>query len=143
MPWHRVKEGEWMGSIVAAAGFKEWRWIWDHAQNAAARSGHDPNMLVPGAQVFIPAVEPKTVSRGVDNAHVFVRPQDEDKLILRFNGIAIYIENFGPISYTLTVVGNSKSGTISSEDDQVEIPLPIATTEATLEIGGVTRTLRV
>jgi hypothetical protein len=133
-----------MGSIAADAGFKEWRWIWALGQNAGLRSNRpDPNLLAPGDSVFVPKVEPKTTSHPTDAAHEFVRDQDQDKLILRFNGVKVYIQNFGPIAYTLTVAGTPKTGTISSEDDQVEVPLPIGTKEATLDIGGITRTLTV
>lgn len=143
MPWHKVEKGEWMGNIASDAGFKAWRWIWALGQNAGLKSRHDPNMLVPGESVFVPKTEPKTESRPTDAAHEFTRDVDEDKLVLRFNGIAIYVENFGPISYTLTAGGNTKSGTIASENDTVELPITIDTKEATLEIGGVTRTLSV
>jgi N-acetylmuramoyl-L-alanine amidase len=144
MPWHTVAEGEWIGSIAADAGFDAWRWIWNLGQNANLRATrHEPNLLVPGDKVYVPAVEPKTESRSTDAEHVFTRKHDEDKLIIRFNGIAIYVENFGPIDYTLTVAGHSNSGTVSSEDDRIEVALPISTKEATLEIGGVTRTLTV
>src|SRR5512146_1009057 len=126
MPVHTVERGEWMGSIAADAGFKAWRWIWDLGQNASLRAKRpDPNLLAPGDHVFVPKAEPKSSPHPTDAAHVFTRDLDEDKLIIRFNGVAIYIKHFGPIAYTLTVEGNPRSGTISSEDDKIEVPLPI------------------
>jgi Putative peptidoglycan binding domain len=144
MGYHTVTDGEWMGRIAWDAGFKEWRWIWEHGNNAGLRAKrHDPNMLAPGDTVWLPPAKPKSTSHSTDKAHEFVRDRDEDKLVLRFNGVALYVQNFGAISYTLTVNGNPTTGTIASENDQIEIPLPISTKEATLEIGGVTRTLTV
>ena len=143
MPLHKVQSGEWMGSIAADAGFKAWRWIWNLGQNANLRSLRDPNLLSPGDMVFLPKVEPKEVARSTDSPHTFAVRHDEDKLILRFNGVATYIRHFGKIDYKLTVAGKEHTGSVSSESDQVEVPLPIGTKEATLEMGGITRTLMV
>ncbi len=95
MATHTVVEGDWMGSIAADAGFKEWRWIWALGQNAGLKSlRQEPNLLAPGDRVYVPAVEPKTTSHPTDAAHEFVRDQDEDKLILRFNGVASLHQEF-------------------------------------------------
>ena len=144
MPIHTVAEGEWIGSIAADAGFDSWDWIWALPQNASLRAARsEPNLLVPGDHVFVPPVEPKTSAHATDAAHEFVRAQAEDKLILRFNGVQLYIQHFGPLEYTLTVAGNSQSGKISSENEEIAMPLPIGTREATLEIGGESTTLNV
>lgn len=144
MPYHKVENpGEWMGSIAADAGFKEWQWIWKLGQNASLRSARDPSLLSPGDVVYVPKVEPKEVAKATDADHLFEVEHDKDKLIIRFNGVDIYTQNFGPIPFTLTIGGVANPGAIAAENDKIEVPLPIATKEATLEIGGITRTLMV
>lgn len=144
MAMHTVALGEWIGSIVAAYGFDSWDWIWAHGNNAGLRADReDPNLLVPGDKLYVPDTKVKTENRPTDQPHVFERQLSKNKLILRFNGVAVYIQNFGPIAYTVTVDGDSTTGNIASENDTVEIPLPIGAKEAILEMGGITKNLKI
>jgi hypothetical protein len=62
MPQHTVKQGEHMADIAAQYGFADYRPIWEHAGNAALREQRkDPNVLMEGDVVTIPAVRAKTV----------------------------------------------------------------------------------
>lgn len=55
MPQHKIHQGECIDSIAAARGLLP-ETIWDHPNNAALRKSRrdDPNVLMPGDQVFIP-----------------------------------------------------------------------------------------
>jgi len=85
MPMHQVGMGESIPSIAADNGFY-WETIWNHGQNASLKAKRkDPNQLLPGDQVFIPDLTPKTESRGTDASHKFKLKGTPIKLKMQLN----------------------------------------------------------
>ena len=69
---HIVVQGEHLSQIAEKYGFKDYRTIWDHGQNAALKAKRkNPNVLHPGDNVFVPDREPKEESRPTDQRHRF------------------------------------------------------------------------
>ena len=52
---HIVEQGEYLASIALKHGFRDWRVIWNHPDNAALKQRRrNPNVLLPGDQLAIP-----------------------------------------------------------------------------------------
>ena len=69
---HTVKEGEHLSGIAARYGFRDYRTIWNHPQNADLKSRRrDPHVLNPGDVVFIPDKKLKSEDRPTGARHVF------------------------------------------------------------------------
>lgn len=70
---HAVVQGDTLASIAQEYGFRDWRRIWDHSDNAALRAKRgSPELLSPGDTVVVPLHEPKWVSVRTDAVHEFV-----------------------------------------------------------------------
>ncbi len=55
MPTHTVKQGEHISRITEQYRFFDYHTIWDHANNSALKQKRqNPNVLLPGDQLFIP-----------------------------------------------------------------------------------------
>jgi hypothetical protein len=87
---HQVGEGDCIGNISFRYGF-EWTRIWNHPENAELRARRsDPNILLPGDIVHIPAKELKELSCATDRRHIFKRKKRSRK-------IAVAAPRGGPI----------------------------------------------
>ena len=52
---HSVKQGEHMSGIARHYGFSDYKKLWDHANNAKLKTlRKNPNILLPGDEVFVP-----------------------------------------------------------------------------------------
>ena len=81
---HVVKQGETMASIAALNGFADFNTLFTHPDNAELRKKRkDPNILLPGDIVTIPAVRPKTVVKQAGAVHAFVLASKQLRLELR------------------------------------------------------------
>src|SRR5690349_12697775 len=70
---HKVVQGEWLASIAASYGFKDWEFVWNAGENESLRKRRlVPEQLLPGDQVFIPARRQKTEKCAPGAAHAFV-----------------------------------------------------------------------
>jgi hypothetical protein len=137
VPWRKVKKGEWIGGIVAKAGHKSWKEVWNHSRNARLRKKRDPNLLVKGDFLYIPKVESKEESESSDTRYRHKVEREQDELILCFKEVGAYIKLFGAIAYKIKVGKNELEGEIKSEGQKVKIPLGLAVEEGALWIEGV------
>ena len=81
---HKVSQGECIDSIALAYGFFP-STLWIHESNSELRSlRKDPNILLPGDEVFIPDLQPGEESGATDQRHSFLRKGVPAKLKLRF-----------------------------------------------------------
>ncbi len=72
MPDHQVKAGDTLVSIAHAHRWRDWTTIWNHENNAALRERRkDPQELVPGDVVHVPAKTPKSLEAAVGQSHLF------------------------------------------------------------------------
>lgn len=73
MPMYVVSQGECINSIAAEHGLF-WRTVWDHPENAGLRELRpDPNMLLPGDEVFVPDLREDHHDAPVEDTHRFKR----------------------------------------------------------------------
>lgn len=67
-----VKQGEHISRLAHAHGFRDYRTVWDHPENAALkRLRRNPNVLLPGDEVFIPDRGDRVELRPTDQRHRF------------------------------------------------------------------------
>lgn len=80
---HDVKAGDCLSSLAVEYGFA-WKTIWEASENDRLRQVRkDPNVLLPGDQVFIPERELGAVSKPVDQRHRFKIDRGAARLRLR------------------------------------------------------------
>jgi len=83
MPKYVVQSGDCISSLAEENGLL-WQTIWDHPENAELKAKRqDPNILLPGDEVFIPAIELRLETRPVDGTHKFVKKGVPAKLRIR------------------------------------------------------------
>ena len=69
---HIVQQGEHLPQIAEQYAFRDYRTIWDHPRNAALKTQRkNPNVLLPGDEVFIPDKVQKTASCATTQRHRF------------------------------------------------------------------------
>lgn len=79
---HTVKQGEHIVRLANQYGFRSHKTIWDHPENADLRAlRQNPNVLLPGDQVYIPDKEDRTEDRSTGARHIF--QVEREKLLLR------------------------------------------------------------
>lgn len=72
MPRHTVKQGECLMGIALLHGFRDWRRIYEHPENAALRRMRpQPHILHPGDVLFIPERGVKQLGASTGKTHVF------------------------------------------------------------------------
>src|SRR4051812_36519592 len=55
---HRIIAGECLSSIASAYGIRDWKAIYDHADNRAFKEARpDPNVVLPGDVILIPDLD--------------------------------------------------------------------------------------
>lgn len=81
---HFVAQGECFSSIAEKHGHA-WKTLWDHPRNSELRQRrNNPNILLPGDQIYIPQPEMRLESVATDRKHCFVRKGIPAKLRLQF-----------------------------------------------------------
>jgi hypothetical protein len=69
---HTVEQGEYLARIAMDYGFSDWKTIYNHPQNAEFKSNRpNPNVILPGDQLFIPDKTEKQESASTDQSHCF------------------------------------------------------------------------
>lgn len=70
---HKVKEGEWIGSIARFYGFAKWEIIWNRSENKELRKARneDPFTLGKGDVLFIPPLSENSKSAEIKAKHKF------------------------------------------------------------------------
>ena len=76
--YHTVQQGECFSSLAHKYGFKDYRFIYDHPENAELKEKRkNPNVLFPDDEVFIPDNELKEVGKETEKKHKFILHQDK------------------------------------------------------------------
>jgi peptidoglycan hydrolase-like protein with peptidoglycan-binding domain len=72
MPTHTVKQGDHISRITEQYRFYDYHTIWDHPNNSALKQKRqNPNVLLPGDELFIPEKEFKKVTGSTAKTHRF------------------------------------------------------------------------
>ena len=68
---HVVREGEHMARIAANHGFRDYRTVWNHPDNAPLRASRSPHVLAPGDEITVPDIASKSVEAATEKRHRF------------------------------------------------------------------------
>lgn len=109
-----VGQGDCLSSLARRYGFRDWRTIYFHPDNARLRDKRsDPNHLLPGDRVAIPDKQPGLIPRATGARHTFVVTSGPTRVRLR-------LEQLDPKRYRLTVGRSVFEGTGSVIDHTVD-----------------------
>lgn len=140
---HVVKPGEYIASIAWRYGFSDYKKVYDHPDNAALKKKRpNPDVLMPGDEVVIPDLKPKTLTLAGDSStKILVKlPKRELRLCLKDpDGKPLASE-----AYVLTIAGDDGGPRKGSTDGDglLKEKVSIDSKGAKLEVAGRTLTLR-
>ena len=131
---HSVEQGEHLSQIAKLYGFPDYKILWDHPQNADLKNlRKNPNILLPGDQVFIPDMEEKEEPGSTDKRHSFV--VDKETLKLRLVLEDIYEKPIAGAQCALLVDGQVFQLTTDAHG-KIEQEIPLDAKEGVLTIRG-------
>jgi len=105
--YHTVEQGEYLGVIAKEYGFASYSTIWEHDNNAALRDlRKNPNILLPGDQVFIPDKQSKQAEIKTGKQTRFKVRQD--KMLLRLVLEEVFGEPLANATCQVTVDGKTE-----------------------------------
>jgi hypothetical protein len=137
---HVVRPGECLSSIAKQHGFRDYRIVYDHPDNASLKAKRrNPNILHPGDEVVIPDKELKEVPVATTALHRFVVKSHAKVLRLRL--LAHGHEPVADQPFELEVDHRVIRGRTDGQGG-VEQPLPIGVREGLLRVAGRTLRLR-
>jgi hypothetical protein len=148
---YTVQQGDHMSSIAKAFGFSDYQTIWNHPNNASLKQQRqNPNVLLPGDNVFVPDRALRQESRSTDQKHTFVKKATGLKLRLTLLdqyekpiANASCTLSLGSDTKTVTTDGNGRieediqpdvhDGILVIQDDQT----PLYNTQIPLKVGDL------
>lgn len=131
---HIVEQGEHLSQIAKLYGFPDYKILWDHPENADLKKlRKNPNILLPGDEVFVPDKEEKEESGSTDKRHTFV--VDKEALKLRLVLEDIYEKPIAGAQCAL-LVGDQTFQLTTDGKGKLEQDIPLDAQEATLVIRG-------
>ncbi|MFN0136676.1 MAG: peptidoglycan-binding protein [Phycisphaerae bacterium] len=127
-----VRQGECISSIAGYSGHF-WETLWNDPANADLRAARvDPNVLLPGDRVHVPALREKWESRPTEQRHRFRRrglPEMFRVRVLRDG------EPRGNLPYTLTIDGRETTG-VTDANGNLSQPIAPNAKRAVLVVGS-------
>ncbi len=136
MASHTVAQGECLSQIAWKYGFRDYTIVWDDPANAELRKKRvNPNVLLPGDVIFIPAHRAREAPVAVDRRHLFRlgAPQKELRIVFK----TAEGQTLGHEPYVITLADAERIGATDSEGALKE-RVPLALTRATVRIDGRT-----
>ena len=132
---HIVAQGEHASNIADQYGFAKFDVIWQHGENKALREKRkDPNVLLPGDEIYIPDSKPKQLTVPSEKRHTIVVHRAKAKLRL------VLLDALGePIANAkgeLTLKSEKKSVTTDA-DGLLEVDIHLSDKRGVLEIDGL------
>jgi hypothetical protein len=138
---HVVGPGEHLPQIAAHYGFRDWRTVWDAAENEELRARRgDAGVLHPGDELTIPDRETREASRATGKEHVFRARRANVMLRLRM------LDPLGaPLEAApcVLVTDGQRSELVTDGDGILEARVPSDLRAASLEIDGMTLDLEI
>jgi Putative peptidoglycan binding domain/LysM domain len=132
--YYTVKQGDHLSKIAKDNGFTDYTVIWDHPHNSdLKKQRQNPNILLPGDQLFIPDMEQKQESGSTDKRHTFTI--DKKTLKLRLVLEDIYEKPIAGAQCALLVDGQTYQLTTDG-NGKLEQEIPLDAKEGTLTIRG-------
>ncbi len=94
MPYHVVKQGDYLSKVARQFGFADWNTIWNDPQNAELKKKRqNPNILYPVDKLFVPEKEEKKEAGATEQRHKFKVKRKPLKLRLKLEDV-----DFKPLS---------------------------------------------
>jgi hypothetical protein len=129
---YTVQQGDYTAKLAADAGFGSYKEIWNHPSNAQLKARRkDPNILMPGDQLFIPDKELREELSPTDQRHEFTLIRTE--LRLRMVLEDIFEKPVAGASCELTIEGKTIHLTTDGEG-KIDEAIPATAHDATLLI---------
>jgi N-acetylmuramoyl-L-alanine amidase len=132
--YYTVQQGDHLSKIAKDNGFTDYTAIWNHPENAdLKKQRQNPNVLLPGDQIFVPDMEEKQESGATDKRHTFT----VDKKILKLRLVLedIYEKPIAGAQCAL-LVGDQTFQVTTDSQGKLEQEIPLDSTEAFLAIRG-------
>lgn len=121
---HIVAQGEFLASIALQHGFRNWRVIWEHPDNAALKQRRkNPNVLFPGDELVIPERTEGVAAAATGRLTTFVTGTNDVLLNLTFENASS--KPLASRSGQLNVGGRSVNGDLVKKG-----PVPLSTDAA-------------
>lgn len=132
--YYTVDQGDHLSKIAKDNGFTDYMIIWDHPNNAdLKKQRQNPNVLLPGDQVFIPDMEQKQESGSTDKRHTFT--VDKKTLKLRLVLEDMYEKPIAGAQCALLIDGQVFQLTTDG-NGKLEQEIPLDAKEGVLTIRG-------
>jgi hypothetical protein len=132
--YYTVQQGDHLSKIAKDNGFTDYTVIWDHPNNSDLKKlRQNPNILLPGDEVFIPDMEQKQESGATDKKHTFT--VDKKTLKLRLVLEDIYEKPIVGAQCALRVEDQISQLTTDG-NGKLEQEIPLDATDAYLVIRG-------
>ena len=140
---HTLAEGEWIGQVARAHGFRHWEDIWQHDCNAELRAVRGSASLLRAGDVLrLPEPERARAVRVRTGTRVTFQVRPRDEVRISIDGIAGYLESFGPIPFSAKAGGDPVAGQLTEEGQEIVVPIEHGDQEVEVELLGATRTYR-
>jgi len=133
---YKVRQGECLSSIADAHGLF-WESVWNLPENQPLRDkGRDPNVLLPGDEVFLPDLQPAEFEIASGATHTFKKKGIPTlfKLKLLDGGG----QPRGNVPYTLEMEGHDPKQGKSKGDGTITEPVPPSIAEVVLTLNAGT-----
>ncbi|MFH1216405.1 MAG: peptidoglycan-binding domain-containing protein [Pseudomonadota bacterium] len=131
MPKHIIKQGQCLESIAFMHDLF-WETIWNDPRNDGLKQKRkNPNVLMPGDEVFIPEKQEKQISCETENTHRFLRKGVPSKIhiVVKKEG-----EPLADEPYKLNIDGKWFSGT-TNDQGEINHPIPPNSKKGSLIVG--------
>lgn len=147
MPKHNVEQGETLESIARKYKLKDWKAIYDHADNEwfkdqCEEGKRNPSILHPGECFCYPSRELAEAPRSVDRRHLFkTPPMPKTKLRL-----VLGLEPLAGVDWNLTCAFDRKRKVYRGRTGGrglIEVDVDVGAQKAKLEIGERTWDLQI
>jgi N-acetylmuramoyl-L-alanine amidase len=137
--YHIIEQGEWIGMLAAIYGITKAETIWNEGNNEQLRNKRKtPNILLPGDEVFIPAIATKDVDAPAEKKSKFKLSLPADEFTL-----AVLDEENEPrkgVPYKL-LIGKMKLEKKTDDQGRIKAKIPSGADRARLEIDDQVITL--
>lgn len=135
----KIKAGDWVGNVAAKHGHLNWEEsVWAAEQNQPLREKrHDPHLLAPNDQLFIPGLKLREESGATEALHVFRLRSGRTMLRVRLLDSAS--QPLAAVEYEMRVETNqggryNQSNTATNEEGVLEEWLPVDAVKAVLRL---------
>lgn len=148
---HTIVQGEHLSRIARQYGFRDFRIIWDHAENADLKKKRgNPNVLNPGDVLYIPDKQKKRLSRPTGQLYKFIvtnpklmlrivvrdfdnEPIPNTECVLEIDGAKYPLKTNGQGKIEQAIAATSEDGILHIPTLDMEVPVKIGHLDPTDE----------